>query len=99
MKYHKKLKREVALKYGWRKLLLMIASELSRANSLSQDGGGAEVNMCLMRAKELLGVLEIDPSLPPNIGLSLLPILKKRFPSFRRNYATLYNKFMTLAHS
>ncbi|MEA3493734.1 MAG: hypothetical protein U9R38_05045 [Candidatus Margulisiibacteriota bacterium] len=77
MKYHKKLKREDLLKYGWKNILRMTASELSRAHSLSKNGGGKELEMCFLRAKELFGVLEVDSSLRPATAIKLLPIMRK----------------------
>jgi hypothetical protein len=97
MKYHKKLTREDIAKQGWNRMLLMIASELSRADHLSKNGGGTEVKMCVSRAKELFGVLESEPSLPSKIAHSLLSMLNEIRKSSNIKYGKLYNNFMTLA--
>jgi len=97
MKYHKKLTREDVAKQGWNRIILMIASELSRAKHLSRNGGGSEVEMCISRAKELFGVLESEPSLPDNIGKSLFAMLYKITGPTKIQYGKLYNGFMALA--
>ena len=97
MKYHKKLTREDVAKQGWNRIILMIASELSRAEHLSKNGGGAEVEMCISRAKELFGVLESEPSLPYNIGKGLFVMLHKITGPTKIQYGKLYNGFMALA--
>jgi hypothetical protein len=97
MKYHKKLKREDVVKQGWNRILLMIASELSRAEHLSKNGGGKEVGMCVLRAKELFGVLESDPSVPADIGMSLFAMIHKITKPAKMQYGRLYNSFMALA--
>lgn len=97
MKYHKQLKREDLIKQGWDRMLLMIASEFSRAERLSKNGGGKEVEMCVLRAKELLGVLESDPSVPVNVGRSLFAILHQIMKPEKMRYGRLYNSFMALA--
>ncbi len=43
----------------------MVACELSRAASLLDQGGGDEVNGCIRRARELMGILESAPAIPP----------------------------------
>ena len=75
MKYHKKLTREDVAKQGWDRINSMIASELSRADHLSRNGGGAEVKMCEYRAKELFGVLESEPSIPYKVAKGLMAVL------------------------
>jgi hypothetical protein len=97
MKYHKKLTREDVVKQGWDRIILMIASEMSRAEHLSRNGGGTEVEMCILRAKELFGVLESDPSLPSTTARSLLAMLYKITKSSKIQYGKLYNSFMALA--
>ena len=97
MKYHKKLTREDVARQGWNKILLMIASELSRAGHLSKNGGGKEEKMCVSRAKELIGVLESEPSLPSKIALTLLKTLDNFSQPSKNKYEYLYNNFMTLA--
>ncbi|MFH1709907.1 MAG: hypothetical protein ABH860_02400 [bacterium] len=97
MKYHKKLTRKDVAKQGWNRIILMIASELSRADHLSKNGGGAEVETCILRAKELFGVLESEPSLPYNIGRRLLTMLHKITRPSKIQYGKLYNSFMALA--
>ena len=97
MKYHKKLTREDVAKQGWRRILLMTASELSRADHLSKNGGGKEVEMCVSRAKELFGVLESEPSLPLKIAHSLLAMLNEITKSSDIKYGKLYNNFMALS--
>jgi hypothetical protein len=97
MKYHKKLSREDVAKQGWNRIILMIASELSRAKHLSRNGGGIEVEMCISRAKELFGVLESEPSLPDNIGKGLFAMLYKITRPTKIQYGNLYNRFMALA--
>ena len=97
MKYHKKLTREDVAKQGWDRIILMIASELSRAEHLSKNGGGKEIEMCILRAKELFGVLESKPSLPLNIAYGLLAMLNEIAKSSNIKYGKLYNGFMALA--
>jgi len=97
MKYHKKLTREDVAKQGWRRIVLMIASELSRADHLSKNGGGTEVEMCLLRAKELFGVLESERSIPIKSATSLLSMLKEMTKPSNIMYGKLYNNFMALA--
>ena len=97
MKYHKKLSREDVAKQGWDRIVLMIASELSRADHLSKNGGGLEVTMCVLRAKELFGVLESMPSLPSTIARRLFETLSQIIKPSKTQYRKLYNRFMALA--
>jgi hypothetical protein len=97
MKYHKKLSREDVAKQGWDRIILMIASEMSRADHLSRNGGGAEVEACVLRAKELFGVLESEPSLPSKTAHRLLSMLNEIRKSPNIKYGKLYNNFMILA--
>ena len=97
MKYHKKLNRTDLLKYGWKTILMMAASEFSRASNLSRNGGGKELKGCLLRAKELLGVIEIDPSIPQAAGIKLAGLANKLIEPSRINLKTLYNQSMSLA--
>jgi len=79
MKYHKKLKRTDLLKYSWKQILMMAASEFSRADSLCSGLGASkskELDNCLLRAKELIGVLEIDPTISQSSALVLLTMIK-----------------------
>ena len=68
---------------------MMAASEFSRADSLSKNGPsmpsnfealgankGKEINNCLLRAKELIGILEIDPTIPQSSARALLAMIK-----------------------
>jgi hypothetical protein len=96
MKYHKKLTREQLLKYGWRTMLQMAASEFSRASSLVK-GGGPEVEMCQNRAKEIIGVIESERSLPSNIGQQLMGIINDVVNAPRKNYQAYYDQLMQLA--
>jgi hypothetical protein len=96
MKYHKNLTRKQLLEYGWKKLLMMAASEFSRAESLSNNGGGKELRSCLLRAKELLAVMETDPSIPSSSGIRLFRFTKALISPFEINPKTLYNKSMEL---
>ena len=94
MKYHKKLTRTALQKYNWQQILMMAASEFSRADSLFNNGKGKELENCYLRAKELIGVLEIDDSIPPHSALTLLKLtrtMKNLDPG------TLYNQAMQLA--
>lgn len=96
MKYHKNLTRKELLKYGWKKLLMMAASEFSRAESLSNNGGGRELRSCLLRAKELMAVMETDPSIPLSSGSRLFLLTKALVRLFEINPKTLYNRSMEL---
>jgi hypothetical protein len=97
MRYHKNLTRKDLLKYGWKKLLMMAASEFSRAESLSNNGGGKELKSCLLRAKELLAVMETDPAIPSSLGLKLQQITKTMISPFEINPKIMYQKSMRLA--
>jgi hypothetical protein len=97
MKYHKKLTREDVARQGWGRIILMIASELSRAEHLSKNGGGAEVKMCVSRAKELFGVLESEPSIPYKVAKGLTAMLNEITKPTIGHYNKLYNNFMALA--
>ena len=99
MMYHNNLSRKDLLKYGWKKLLMMAASEFSRAESLSGNGGGKELKSCLLRAKELLGVLETDSSIPSAQALKLQKIMKMMVDPFKANPKMLYKRSMHLAAS
>lgn len=94
MRYHKNLTRKDLLKYGWKKLLMMVASEFSRAESLSNNGRGKELKSCLLRAKELLGVAETDYSIPPSCGLKLYRFTKALVRPFKINPKSLYKRAM-----
>ena len=75
---------------------MMAASELSRAESLSHNGG-KELKSCLLRAKEILGVLEIDPIIPSAIAIKLIPMMKQMVVPAEANPRILYKKAMLLA--
>jgi len=102
MRYHKKLLRTKLEQLSWKIVLQMIASELSRALHLKKNGGRKEVENCLLRAKELLGVLESSSKIPAEIGLKLLPIMKE-FINYNyippKEFKCLYNKCMLLSKS
>ena len=76
---------------------MMVASEFSRAESLSNNGGGKELKNCLLRAKELFGVLETDASIPVATARKLLPLTKELLTPLKANPGSLYNKAMRLA--
>lgn len=97
MKYHKKLTREEVAKQGWNRIILMIASEFSRADHLSKNGDGSEVKACVLRARELFGVLESEKNIPSNIASNLLVILKEIARPSNLKYGKLYNNFTALA--
>lgn len=97
MKYHRKLTRVAVSRQGWERIVLMIASELSRADHLSKNGGGAEVEMCVLRAKELFGVLESESSVPFKAAKRLLLMLKEFAKPSNIGYGKLYNNLMALA--
>jgi len=97
MRYHKNLTRKQLLKYGWRKLLMMAASEFSRAKSLSDKSGGKEIKSCLLRAKELLAVMETDSQVPSASGLKLQPLLRAMANPFDVDPQKLYLKSMSLS--
>lgn len=97
MKYHKKLKRTDLAKYDWKTILKMAASEFSRAISLSKNGKGEERLNCLYRAKELFGILEIDPSIPQETAAKLLPITQQMTRPQQTNPSSMYKKSMALA--
>ena len=96
MKYHKQLTREQLLQYGWKTMLQMAASEYSRANSLFKQGG-PEVEMCQNRAKEIIGVIESEKSLPSSIGQQLMAIINDVVNAPRKNYQSYYDQLMQLA--
>lgn len=97
MRYHKNLTRKDLLKYGWKKLLMMAASEFSRAGSLVDSGGGRELKSCLLRAKELFSVLETDLSIPQAPALKLQQIARDMVDPFDVNPEKMYHKSMMLA--
>jgi hypothetical protein len=99
MIYHKNLTRKDLLKYGWKKLLMMAASEFSRADSISNNGGGKEYESCFLRAKELLAVLETDRSIPAQSGLKLNKFIKMTIAPSNIRAKTIYHKAMALAAS
>jgi hypothetical protein len=74
----------------------MVASEFSRAARLK--GKSSEVENCILRAKELLGVLESNSAIPARIGLKLLSIIN-RFTSGDRScgFKYFYDKCMRLS--
>lgn len=76
---------------------MMAASEFSRAESLSNNGGGKELKSCLLRAKELLAVLETDTSIPYSQALELQKVMKTMIDPFKVNPKNLYKKSMRLA--
>ena len=94
MRYHKQLTRKKLLKYGWKKILLMAASEFSRAESLSDNGGGRELKNCLLRAKELLGVTESDHTIPNKQALNLLKITRQMADMSNVNPGKIYKLSM-----
>ena len=76
---------------------MMAASEFSRANSLANDGGGKEMQNCLLRAKELLGVAETDPSIPQTTGIKLFNLTNKLLKFPKLDPKLLYDQSMALA--
>jgi len=84
------------LSYGWKTMLQMAASEFSRANSMLRQGG-PEIEMCQNRAKEIIGVLESEISLPSNIGQQLMAIINDVINTPRKNYRSYYDQLMQLA--
>jgi hypothetical protein len=54
-----------------------VASELSRAAALLDAGGRDEARMALLRARELLGVLETCPLLPAEWGAELVEAVRR----------------------
>lgn len=77
---------------------MMAASEFSRADSLSNNGGGKEYKSCFLRAKELLAVLETDRSIPPRNGSMLNRFIKTIVSSSENTRPKIiYNKAMALA--
>ncbi|MBU0686522.1 MAG: hypothetical protein KKB81_01530 [Candidatus Margulisbacteria bacterium] len=97
MKYHKNLTRKDLLKYGWKKLLMMAASEFSRAESLANNGGGKELKSCLLRGKELLGITETDPSIPSSKGVRIFNLTRSLVSPVAVAPKTLYRIAMRLA--
>ena len=97
MRYHKNLTRKDLLKYGWKRLLMMAASEFSRADSLSNNGGGKELKSCLLRAKELLAVMETDLSIPQSSAIKLQQITRAMVRPFEADPKGLYSQSMRLA--
>ena len=76
---------------------MMAASEFSRASNLANHGSGKELQNCLLRAKELLGVIETDPTIPPPSAIKLLGLSKKLTKPLHINPKSLYNQSMSLA--
>ena len=76
MKYHPNLQPARLRAMPWYRQLAMVDSELSRACNLLKQGGGAEVSGCLMRARELMGVLESQPVIPEEYGPKLLDVTR-----------------------
>jgi hypothetical protein len=97
MKYHKKLERRDVLKHGWARVLMMIASELSRSAHLPQKS--KEAISSYLRAKELLGVLESDPDLPNNKASKMLLYYRSFNDHYSFNAGKLYTQFMKLSSS
>lgn len=97
MRYHKQLKRTDLVKYNWKTILKMAASEFSRASSLRNDGKGKELSNCLMRAKELLGILEINPSIPKITAIKLLSLTNQMINPLEVDPNSMYKKSMLLA--
>ena len=95
MKYHKKLERKDVLRHGWAKILMMIASELSRAAHLPQKS--KEAKSSYLRAKELLGVLESDPDLPNNRASKMLSYYRSFTHYYSMDAGKLYEQFMKLS--
>jgi len=95
MKYHKQLKRNDILRHGWAKILMMIASELSRAAHLPQRS--KEYRSSYLRAKELFGVLESDPGLPEKEASQLLLYYRSFIDYHSVNAGKLYEQFMGLS--
>ena len=54
----------------------MVDSEIVRAKNLLEQGGGSEVTGCLQRARELMGVLESNPTIPERFGPDLLVLVR-----------------------
>jgi len=61
----------------WKTQVGMVASELGRTARLTETGGGPEVSGCLLRARELMGVLESLPTIPSETGLILSRIAEQ----------------------
>jgi len=95
MKYHKKLGRNDVLKHGWARILMMIASELSRSARLPQKS--KEARSSYLRAKELLGVLESDPDLPENKASKMLSYYRSFTDHYSVDAGKLYEQFMKLS--
>jgi hypothetical protein len=95
MKYHKKLERKDLLKHGWARILMMIASELSRSAHLPQKS--KEARSSYLRAKELLGVLESDPGLPDDKAAKMSAYSRSFTDYYSLDAGKLYGKFMKLS--
>ena len=76
---------------------MMAASEFSRAESLSHNGGGKEKESCLLRAKELMGIMETDDRVPRSSDLKLQPLLRVMVNPFEADPKRLYSISMRLA--
>lgn len=100
MRYHRHLEAERIRKMPWKTQVGMIASELSRAYHLAQQGGGPEVIGCLHRAKELLGILESSPILPreavPVLCETAKALASSRIQGASAEAEILYHKLMAL---
>ena len=98
MKYHRKLLRAQLERLPWSTVVGMVASELSRAEHLR--GAGGETESCILRAKELLGVLESAPAIPVKAGIKLLSVIKNfagGIPS--RGFKGFYDECMDLSEA
>ena len=71
MNHHKHLTAERVRQMPWTSQAGMVASELSRAGNLAKAQGTEEARRCLLRARELMGILETNPAIPPDQGIIL----------------------------
>jgi hypothetical protein len=98
MKYHPNLQPARLRAMPWYRQLAMVDSELSRACNLLKQGGGAEVSGCLMRARELMGVLESQPVIPEEHGIRLLEVTRSMaHPEFGRDSGGIHGIHETLS--
>lgn len=87
----------------WKTQVGMVASELSRIDGLLGQGGGPEIQGCLDRARELLGVLESTSAAPIDAGVALNAVARSLSEARQDVTVTwardLYGRLMALYQS
>jgi hypothetical protein len=76
MRNHGGLTADRLRKMPWHERVGMVASELSRTDSLHRMGGGSGLEGCVARARELMGVVESSPDIPPDAAAALAGVAR-----------------------